>query len=222
MSSSLAAITFATRVGCFLDLCRDFRVRKALEEWAREKRRKKDARLPVSSIMLQQLIVLPTVCSSQYKVLLFQSAFWLASLGAFRVGELVVGSQHDYSGHPLAMQDINWVDGGLVTTIRWSKTDRLGLALPLVPPPPPSRLVFRKSLADSARGVQVLFVHGNGFPRARYPFSILFRRTVTAIGAPPEQFTVHSFHIGATSLAVAAGLSANTICNVGHGWSTVF
>lgn len=82
----------------FSDPWRDFQDRKQLEGWAQAKTRGRDNRLPVSPVMLSQVMqIWPVVCSFSYEVLLFKSAFLLAFCGAFRIGELVADSKFDSS-----------------------------------------------------------------------------------------------------------------------------
>lgn len=69
MGGRLAAMIFYSLALGFPDLCRDFRVWKALEGGAQAVEHRWAPSLPVSPVMLQQLIeVLPAVSSSAYIV----------------------------------------------------------------------------------------------------------------------------------------------------------
>lgn len=81
MSSQLAAIMLPAMSEGFRDPCRGFRVRKALEGWAWMEVKRKDSRLPVLPVFVQELReVLPAIFSSMYGLVISSSLllalFW--------------------------------------------------------------------------------------------------------------------------------------------------
>lgn len=59
-------------------------------------------RLPITAALLETLLnVLPVVCSSLYKVILFSAGFFIFILWSFRVSELVLDSTKGSSSHAM-------------------------------------------------------------------------------------------------------------------------
>ena len=59
-------------------------------------------------------------------------------------------------------------------------------------------------------------------PITKQRFILRIRDILTAIGLPQHQFTGHSFRIGATMTAAAAGIEDSTIQTLGHWYSAAF
>ena len=120
----LSALAFVAKVNGFKDFSSDFRIKKMLEGWNRERGPVYDTRTPMSPAMLQQLgEQWIKLCNDQYEAKLFKAAAMVAFFGALRVNELVASGKADTSGMALQLRDVLVQEGQLRIRIRRSKVD---------------------------------------------------------------------------------------------------
>ena len=94
----LAALSFYAKANGIKDFSGDFRIRKMLEGWSRERGRIRDDRTPVSPALLERVCKLwGSLCRDRYEEALFHAAALLAFFGAMRISELVAAGKSDVS-----------------------------------------------------------------------------------------------------------------------------
>jgi hypothetical protein len=95
ISSHVSALSFAHKINGCPDPTEGFIVKK-LKEGAKRMNPRVDSRLPITQSILRQIIhTLPSVCNSQFEVVLFRAAFLLAFFGFLRVSEFTCRSKKD-------------------------------------------------------------------------------------------------------------------------------
>ncbi|XP_054831298.1 uncharacterized protein LOC129326975 [Eublepharis macularius] len=226
--SQLAALAFASRARGLSEATGDFRIRKMLEGWSREKGARKDDRLPISPSVLRGLnSVWEDVCHSSFEVLLFHAAALTAFFGALRVSELVSLSARDTSGRALVMQDLKFKGKAAILRVRRSKTDQRGFGCEITLGPCAEQElcpVRALRLYVQARGESpgVLFCHSDGRPLTKYQFWAVTGRALGKLGFSGVRFATHSFRIGAASTAAAMGYPGPEIQKVGRWRSSAY
>ncbi|XP_060089026.1 integrase/recombinase xerD homolog [Heteronotia binoei] len=224
----LAALAFISKAQGFVDSTADFRIRKMLEGWSRERGPRVDDRQPISPSVLKGLFgSWPAICSSTFEAALFHAASLVAFFGALRISELVMQSKTDFSMWALQAGDVKIDQGQVVLTIRRSKTDqwRKGSVITLgqctVHELCPVRAV-RCYVRFRGLGDGPLFRHEDGSPLTKYQFWAVTSRALAAIGLKGVKFGTHSFRIGAASTAASMGYTPASIQRIGRWQSTAF
>ncbi|XP_069838462.1 uncharacterized protein [Dendropsophus ebraccatus] len=220
---SLSGVAFFLKLNGWEDSTKHFAIRQALKGWKKHHIRK-ESRRPVSYSLLNKLVsACPSVCSSPYESTLFSACFCTAFFGALRVGELLPPSKHKPGG--LLYEDVVVANDVLRIRVRSSKTDQFGRGAWL-----PIRQV-QGSLCPVQQVSDYLalrpagshfFVHVDSTPVTQFQFLSVFRRCLSAVGAPPDQFATHSFRIGAATEAARAGLSEAEVQRIGRWRSACF
>lgn len=80
IANKLASLLFDSKSAGFADPCLDFRIRRALQGWAKSQSRSDYIHVPVSPLCCHSslLAAVPLVCSSSYELLLFRASFLFA------------------------------------------------------------------------------------------------------------------------------------------------
>ncbi|XP_067323426.1 integrase/recombinase xerD homolog isoform X2 [Anolis sagrei] len=222
IQGKMSALAFWFKAQGWPDATNDFRIRKYLEGWARERGKPRDDRQPISPGILKGMLkVWPSVCSSPYEAALFHAASLTAFFGALRVSELVVGSKADKSDRALHWSDINLTPTQLQIVIRKSKTDQKakGSVLKLSMCSDEELCPIRAMttyVGHRGNKPGPLFIHGDGAPLTKYQFWTVTSKALEALGIKGQKFGTHSFRIGAASAAAAIGYDAAKIKALGR------
>ena len=90
----LSALAFYSKVNGIKDYSKDFRIRKMLEGWSKERGRVGDTRVPISPLVLEHICSQwALLCRDEYEMALFKAASLTAFLGALRISEFMTGGQ---------------------------------------------------------------------------------------------------------------------------------
>jgi len=217
----LSGISFFSRINEFEDPTQKFIIKKMLEGIKRSRPKVNDARLPITKDLLMAIIrFLPFVCSSNYEIGLFQTAFSVAYHGLLRIGEIAHSGRH--SRHAIRISDVSFLSNGLLQVrVPSSKTDQSGIGyLILLQPQPnpeicPCRLM-RSYLEGRPPLPGPLFCHFDGSPLTRYQFVVILKKTLLRVGVNYKCYSSHSFRIGcATNLSIE-GVSDSVIMQLGR------
>ena len=225
IQGKLAALGFHARAQGLKDNSGDFRIKKMLEGWLRERGRRKDGRTPISPGILEGLAKLwGEICRDDYEIALFHAAAVIAFFGAMRISELVALSKTDVSGRALQWGDVSLQKGRVICCIRRSKTDQLGkgrqvaLGTCSVRKICPVRAIGRfMHFRGSEKGY--FFRHRDGSPLTKYQFWKLTDMALERLGVKNLRFGTHSFRIGAASTAASMGYGVERIKQLGR-WSS--
>lgn len=218
----VAAISFLSQITGSKDPCGDPLIRRALRGWERRAPALPDRRQPITMDILRTILSkLDCICWSAYEVKLFRLAFTFAFFGAFRIGELVVGSATEVTGRALRREDVALNGLTLFITLRSSKTNQNGKAEQIrlyaqregCPCPVQAWLSFSKC---SKAQPGPLLVHADGQPLSRFQFTGVLRKALSQARLPSHQFASHSFRIGAATEAATSGLPPGVIKRIGR------
>ena len=223
INTYISAIAYIHKINGWWDPAGNFIIRK-LREGCKRQNNHVDSRRPVTILVLQRLLLsLPAICSSSYESYLFRSAFSLAFFGFMRVGEFTVTSIKGDWAHILLPSDVSFSEDQsmLSLSIRSSKTDQRGKGVVLqlerqqnVAICPVKALIEFLGVRPSCQGP--LFVHFGGDPLTRFQFSQMLKKGIQVIGLPPENFSPHSFRIGAATSAALCGITTEQIMAMGR------
>lgn len=183
---------------------------------------------PLTPITLSRLLrAFLQLCSSPYEAWAFRAVSIVLFFGAFRPSEVLSASARDFSGRALQLKDISFIGGALIITLRYSKTDqrgagcrvRLGQAKngSLCP-----MRTMRTYLYFCPTVQGSLFCHQDGTPITMFQFRALFYRALELLGLDRTRYGLHSFRIGAASMAAVIGLPARDIQRIGRWRSCAF
>ncbi len=153
--------------------------------------------------------------------------FLLAFFGFLRCSEIAITSKFNPKLHP-TISDLSIIDSETIAYfIKQSKTDqeRKGhfvYIFNLLSPIQPYQALFsyfqiRNAQAKST--LDPLFVDDSNHPVTRFWFQKHLKLIITQAGLPAENFSCHSFRIGAATTAAQKGLSQNQIQTLGR-WSS--
>ena len=229
ISSSISALSFVHKVNGWSDPTASFLISK-LKEGCRRLHPQSDRRLPLTPTLLERIInSLPLLCCSQFEGLLFRSAFLMAFFGFLRVSEFTCKSKNAISDKVLALCDVSIDSNGkmLNLRIRYSKTDQRGASTTLTLFDSDHQILspvkaLRDYLLVRPQIHGPLFVHFNGEPLLSFQFSRVLKESVKFIGLNPENFSSHSFRIGAATAAALGGLSEEEIKKLGRWKSSAY
>ncbi|XP_075048207.1 uncharacterized protein LOC142108453 [Mixophyes fleayi] len=226
MASTLAGISFMAKLQGLPDVTKGFMISKALKGWGRTRPAHVDARLPITTDILDKLIGnLILVAVDDYERLLFSTAFSMAFFGAFRVSELVARSRgHQESG--LRADYVIFCEGAVSCKLLRSKTDQCGRGSwvqlhkqsnrNICPVTLVSQLMNRRPRACS------FLCHYDGMPLTKYQFGAILKQTLQSLNLDSAMYGTHSFRIGAATSAAMAGSSTEAIKAIGRWKSTAY
>ncbi|KAK0142945.1 hypothetical protein N1851_018939 [Merluccius polli] len=178
-------------------------------------------RSPLTSDLLILCIrTLRSGYSSPYVDKVLESMFLLAFFGFLRCSEFTVStSKYNPSCHA-SISDISIQSTDtLIYHLKCSKTNQSGLPQPIylfrldsyISPFEPIQEYTNSRLASRASPQDPLFVTETGQVATRHWFHCHFRQILSQSGVSPEQYSGHSFRIGAASSASKQGIPDNTI-----------
>ena len=186
-------------------------------------------RLPMTSDILSRIHTCWSNGPITYNKTMLWAAFCLAFFGFMRPGELTCSSSY-LLHEALTTSDIaiDSRDNPTVMTIflRKSKTDQVGKGTYLylgktgLTLCPISSMLAYMAVRSPTPGP--LFVFQDGTPLSRTHFTYHLRQAVQQAGLCPNNFSGHSFRIGAATTAAKAGLPDSLIKSLGRWKSTVF
>ena len=230
ISSHISALAFVHKINNWVDPTDNFVVSK-LKEGCKRTNPREDSRLPITPQILERVIAsLTSICRSAFEVLLFRAAFLLSFFGFLRVGELAAASKSADCSRILAVDDIKVTHGAssyLEVRVRYSKTDQRGLSVVLkidnaarVELCPVNAMIQYLRARPHSRGP--LFIHFNGDSLTYYQFNYVLKKAIKVIGLVPNNFSSHSFRIGAATAASVGGMSNDRIKELGRWKSSAF
>ena len=191
--------------------------------------RSRPRRLPITSDILNRLHACWSNGPITYTKTMLWAAFCLAFFGFMRPGELTCPSTHmlHEALTPLDIA-IDSREKPTVMTIflRKSKTDQVGKGTYLYLGKtghklcPVSAILAYLAIRSPIPGP--LFLLPDGTPLSRAHFTYHLRQAVQQAGLCPDNFSGHSFRIGAATTAAKAGLPDSLIKSLGRWKSSVF
>lgn len=225
MQGKLSALAFYAKCLGVQDNTADFRVRRMVEGYGRERTSQADTRTPISPEVLIRLDGRwAHICANEYEVSLFRAASLLAFFGAFRIGELVAACKTDESRAALQLSDVVWSPEKLSVWVRRSKTDQVGQGAlielgvcSIKSLCPVGAMRSYLDLRGESKGY--LFCHRDGFPLTKFQFWKITGLALDRVGLSGLRFGTHSFRIGAASTAAALGYGPDAIKKLGR-WSS--
>ncbi|XP_075715599.1 uncharacterized protein LOC142750481 [Rhinoderma darwinii] len=221
----MAAIAFGLKLRGLVDVTKHFLVSQVLRG-LRKGVVVRDRRRPVSFQLLCELgEVVWQVCKSPSESKLFRLAFSLAFFGAFQVGELVSPSASTPGG--VRQDDVDVYEDRVEIVLRYSKTDQMGRGRRLVLFALPGNAVcpvscLREFSAGAVISDSPLLRHSDGTFLSRFQFVAVFRKCLVACQVRAEQYSSHSFRIGAVTEAVRWGLDDAGVQRIGRWKSARF
>lgn len=222
INTYISALAYVHKINGWIDPTDNFIVKK-LKEGCRRERSMTDSRRPISLPILKRLSeLLPGFCKSTFEVRLFRAAFLLAFFGFLRVGEFTAPSKNDDGAHALSANDISLkFPDAMDVKIRSSKTDQRGNSTTLAFEMGSDKLICPITAMHEYLSVRPfregnLFVHFGGDPLTRYQFNQLLKMGIKMMGLNPQNFSSHSFRIGAATSAAINGVPIDVIKCIGR------
>ena len=225
IQGKLSALAFYAKSNGYKDTTSDYRIRKMLEGWSRERGRVHDSRTPFSPPLLEQLCdQWESLCRDLYEAALFKAAALIAFFGALRVSELVAMGKADASRQALQQGDVIIHDNCLKITIRLSKADQKGKDRLLTLGQCSLKQICPVAAVQAfmelrGQGPSYFLQHADKSPLTKFQFWKLTDIALDRIGIRGLRFGTHSFRIGAASTATALGYSVEQIKRLGR-WSS--
>jgi hypothetical protein len=208
----------------------NFLITKILEGLRRKRVKSSDVRAPVTLDLLRRLLqALQKVCTSNYEVCLFSSAFTLAFFALLRIREITLDNKLDTGPHVICYEDISFSNKNeMYLRIRSSKADQRSNTITLIISKqkgsesdicPVKRLkqflVMRYSGPTCSSPV---YIHFDGSNLTRYQFYSVLLKTLQFCGLS-EHIRSHSFRIGGTSELARRGVTESEIKRWGR-WNS--
>ena len=225
ISVHMSAISFLHKINNWSDPTNAFIIKK-LKEGSRRVSSNPDNRRPITFPLLKAIVgMLPAMCSSSYEVTLFKSAFLLAFFGFLRVGEYACLSKNRLSNHVINIEDVSVIGGQCVSIhLHHSKADQRGKGADITIVHSPDKVCCPLQALQSFLAIRPpvkgpLFIHFNQEPMTMFQISSMLKKIVHTLGLPKEDFSPHSFRIGAATSAAMGGASDESIQKMGR-WSS--
>ncbi len=223
----MSALAFVHKINNWPDPTVSFFVKK-IKEGLKRLNGRQDRRRPITFQILSRLVsVLPAVCSSSYEVILFKAAFLLAFFGFMRVGEYACVSKKTLSRHVLFREDVSLSDEALNICFKHSKTDQRGHSVAVTIQNLENNVLcpvraMKDFLEIRAPVSGPLFLHFNQDPLTMGQVSAILKKSVGVVGLPVDDFSPHSFRIGAATSAAIRGVPEDSIKLMGRWNSSAF
>lgn len=225
ISCYLSGIGYVCKLYQYEDITQKFIVKKVLEGVKRSRPQKRDTRLPITLNLLKLILSsLPSICTSSYETVLFRAAFSLSFHGLFRIGELAFSNGNR---HTLPCQGVSFHGSDLIVTLPSSKNDQLGKGVAIVVKSQENKTVCPVVLLKEFMSMRPvcsgqLFCHYNTLPLTRYQFVSVLKKALVVHGIDPEQYSSHSFRIGAATYLSTQGVSEEHIMKLGRWKSNAY
>ena len=188
-------------------------------------------RMPITVTVLRQIHTALGARISEPDGLAFWAIATSAFFGFFRLGELLIGSEAEYtSASHLSWGDVA-LDSRTVATLvkihlKKSKCDQFGAGADILLGrtgcllcPVTAMVKFINCRGDSSG---YFFIDGEKKPITKPRFIAQLRSYMKAAGLPSDQFAGHSFRIGAATTAAKAGMEDSMIQTLGRWHSAAF
>ncbi|PJE77718.1 hypothetical protein CI610_03353 [invertebrate metagenome] len=230
VSTYTAAIGYINRLAGHPDPTQSFIVKKILTSIQRGSYRP-DTRLPITPNILNKLVhSLPHIASSHYQACMLKAMYLLAFHAFLRVGEITINKS---TSHVLQFDDAKIILAGsrpstLELTFRSFKGHYnirpVTLAIHAKSQELSTCPVTALYQYIQLRGVLPgpLFTFPGNIPVSYQHFSLCLRNSLIQAGFQPNQYTSHSFRIGAASTAAATGVPDEEIQQMGRWKSLAF
>ncbi|XP_069108944.1 uncharacterized protein [Argopecten irradians] len=230
VSTYTAAIGYINRLAGHPDPTQSFVVKKMLSAIQRGSYRP-DTRLPITPIILSKLVEsLPHTAVSHYQVCMLRAMYLLAFHAFLRVGEMAMNT---VKSHVLQFQDIQIIQtSGRPTKLELTFRSFKGnynirpvvLAIHAKQQSSTTCPVTALFQFVQLRGTYPgpLFTFPSNVPVSYQYFSSCLRSSLAWAGFRPNQYTSHSFRIGAASTAAASGVPDEEIQQMGRWKSMAF
>ncbi|KAL5509536.1 hypothetical protein EMCRGX_G004926 [Ephydatia muelleri] len=188
-------------------------------------------RLPITVGVLRQIHIALGADISEPDGLAFWAIATSAFFGFFRLGELLMGSETEYS----PANHLSWGDVALDTKVaanivkillKKSKCDQFGAGADVLLGHtgcllcPVAAMIGFINIRGSSAGY--FFIDGARKPITKPRFVAQLRGYMKAAGLPSDQFAGHSFRIGAATTAARAGIEDSMIQTLGRWHSAAF
>ena len=196
----------------------------------RKKPSSQDKRLPITPLILEKIFSVLNKNPSNFENKLLWAACCLGFFGFLRSSKFTTQSDNYDPSRHLPVQDVA-VDslenpGVLQVCIKGSKTDQLRQKMAIVVGITSSHICPVKAVLAyiACRGFKPgpLFCHLDGSSLTRSQLVSRLRATLTKAAVKYDNFSGHSFRIGAATTAAAKGLSDLTIQTLGRWRSDSF
>lgn len=186
-------------------------------------------RLPITMHMLRELHRIWSKPPIQHDCVMLWAACCLGFFGFLRAGEFTCTGTN-CTNPPLLPSDIvvdSRTNPQLITVhLRYSKTDPFGVGCHVylgrtnTTPCPVAAVLKYLSVRSSSPGP--LFLFEDGTPLSRSALVVRLRSALTQAGINANQYSGHSFRIGAATAAAQAGYSDSFIQSLGRWKSAAF
>ncbi len=217
-----SALAFIHKINGWADPTNSFIVKK-LKEGSKRLNNSSDSRRPITFDLLERIIaVLPMLCKSTYEAKLFKTVFILAYFAFLRLGEYACESKKKEGSHVIKLGDISISQGNFVEVcIRSSKTDQVGnstllkiMGIANINMCPVQAMIQYLAIRPDQAGP--LFIHFDGEVLTKFQVNRVLNSCVVTVGLDPDDFSPHSFRIGAATSAAMQGIPEETIKNYGR------
>ena len=188
-------------------------------------------RMPITVAVLRQIHAVLGSRVAEPDGLAFWAIATSAFFGFFRLGELLIGSEAEYS----SASHLSWGDVALDSKVaatlvkihlKRSKCDQFGAGADILLGrtgcllcPVTAIIKFINCRGDSPG---YFFIDGEKKPITKPRFIAQLRGYMKAAGLPSDQFAGHSFRIGAATTAAKAGMEDSMIQTLGRWHSAAF
>jgi hypothetical protein len=227
VTTYISGIGYAHKARGLEDKTNNFLITKILEGLRRKRVKLSDVRAPVTLDHLpRHLQALQKVCTSNYEVCLFSSAFTLAFFALLRIGEIASDNKSDTGPHVICYDDISFSNKNeMYLRIRCSKADQHGKNTLIISEQNGSEsdicpvervkqfLVMRYSGPTCSLPVHV---HFDGSNLTRYQFNSVLLKTLQFC---QNIVRSHSFRIGGASELARRGVTESEIKRLGR-WNS--
>ncbi|OCT77998.1 hypothetical protein XELAEV_18029095mg [Xenopus laevis] len=210
----LMGIVFFLKLKGQEDFTKAHLIRQMIKGMGRKKQTL-DQRKPITLDLLEKFLhSLQVVCFNDYEVKLFQCLFSITYFGAFRISEIVASSKTAVNG--LHTNEISLFKHRLKIILRKSKTDQLGKGNIIWLGPIQNIFLcpvhnYQKLMAIRSNTGIKFFIHQDGLPVIRFQFTRVFSKCLKALGIQDENYSSHSFRIGAATQAALLDFSEKRI-----------
>ena len=226
VSAHVSAIAYVHKLNNWQDPSASFLVQKLLGA-SYKLNRQPDCRRPIDKPMLIQLITaLDHTVENSQSIILFKAMFSLAFHALLRIGEMTVQSHSQHNPNLLRIEHVHLGQASLTVTFLAYKhnTGRpFSLLIHATPGQPTCPLAHVRTYT-AIRGLVPgpLFVDSRGQPVTRAHFNEQLKHALRFRNYPLDQFSSHSFRIGAATTAAAQGTPDNQIQQMGRWRSDAF
>ncbi|XP_062622103.1 uncharacterized protein LOC134283613 isoform X1 [Saccostrea cucullata] len=226
----LSALTHFSKMEGHEDPTQHFKVKRAIQGFQKLKA-KPDSRLPITPLMLQQIVnSLPNCTQSYYQMHLFKAMFLLAFHAFLRIGEITssslgdplplsavsFGKQHDGSPESLCVTMVNFKHhiGKPPVTLQLSANKENKQLCPV--------LAIWDYMKLRGQNAGPLFMFQDKSPISRQYFNQQLKISLTFLNYDTKSYKGHSFRIGATTWAKSKGVSDDQIQLLGRWKSNAY